>query len=300
MADPNQQDQRPGSPTLGERFDNFFKKSPVPVLLISLASVVTAISTLVAAVGVFTFWYSHRDWRNAEYARLRNLRAGYAYEKFEEQLGRPSYRAIRNVRLPSLPGDPGLPVISGKVTESVFQRHGYWVDTMSDSSGTIFAYAVTVCQEDFRPTFSVGGGSGSDSPQIVLNQSVMSGIYGSSTGTLKIFMSGGTKISYVFEQQDPSDASGFKGYAWGLNDKCSNWRDRRGAYLNWSDWYNSHARGGVIPRHDYILTPDVSALDKAGRDLASRSVINTYAETANYTSWDIYPDQIGVSRNVGQ
>lgn len=208
--------------------------------------------------------------------------------------------SIRNVRPPSLPGNPGLPTISGKVTESVFRRHGYWVDTMSDSSGTVFAYSVTACQEDFRPTFSFGTGSGPESSRIVLNQSVMSEVYGSSTGTLKIFTPDGAAINYVFEKEDPSDASGFKGYAWGLNDVCSNWRGMRGEYPNWNDWYNSHAGGGVIPQRNGILTPDFSALDKAGRDLASRSVINTYAETANYTSWDIYPDQIGVSRNVGQ
>jgi len=248
VADPNQQDSR--SPTLGERFDNFFKKNPAPVLLISLASVVTAISTLVAAVGVVTFWYSHRDWRKAEYARLRNLRAGYTYEKFEEQLGRPSCRAIRNVRLPSLPGNPGLPTISGKVTENLFQRHGYLVDTMSDSSGTIFAYAVTACQADFRPTFSLWVGSGPEPSRIVLNQSVMSGVDGSSTGTLKIFTPGGTAINYVFEKEDPGDATGFKGYAWGLNDECSNWSDRLEERPSWNDWYTSHAHGGVAPQYN--------------------------------------------------
>ncbi|RPE39717.1 hypothetical protein EDD90_2734 [Streptomyces sp. Ag109_O5-1] len=300
MTNPNQQDQQSRPPTLGERFDNFFKKNPVPVLLISSASVVTAISTLVAAVGVVALWYKNRDWKEGEYARLRNLRAGYTYEKFEEQLGRPSYRAIQDVRLPSLPGSPGLPTISGKIIESVFQRRGYWVDTKSDSSGTVFAYAVTACQEDFRPTFPVENGSGPKSSRIVLNQSVMSEAYGSSTGTLKIFTPDGTTINYVFETEDPSDASGFRGYAWGLNDECQNWRDKKGKYPNWNDWYASHARGGTTPQHNGILTPDFSALNKNGRDLASRSVINTYAETANYTSWDIYPDQIGVSRLVGQ
>ncbi|MEU1466563.1 ETEC_3214 domain-containing protein [Streptomyces sp. NPDC005727] len=273
MPDPNQGRQSERQP-LGERLDNFFKKTPALVLVLSVSGLVTAVSTLVGAVGLIAFWLKHPTWQSVEYERLSKLRAGVTLQKFEEQLGQPSYRSLHTA-----------PGITGTTTESVFQRNGYWVDVMSDSSDTVQAYAVTACKDDFNPTFSYWDGTGNS--RIVLNKTHVGEVRnGGPWAKISIL---NTAPSYVFEVLPDDDATDYKGHALGLNDVCHPFDNAA-----WVDWIDKHPPRG----NNGIVVKQITALDKVGRNLIDSTTINTFAETANDTTMDIYSGPIGVSRSL--
>ena len=77
----------------------------------------------------------------------------------------------------------GTPVFSrksrrGDLREDSFRRRDYWVQTVSDRDGTVLSYAVTSCDPDFRPTFTILGAAeqGRSEVNVVSRHSVIAGI----------------------------------------------------------------------------------------------------------------------------
>ena len=107
-------------------------------MLFLLASLVTASSVLTLAVLDVYDRYDRRFNRGErESAKLDKLRAGFDIETFRDVLGAPVFRRARR---------------NGSLLESSFRGRDYWVQTISDKQGAVNAFAVTSCDENFRPT----------------------------------------------------------------------------------------------------------------------------------------------------
>ncbi|MGA5041975.1 hypothetical protein ACPCA8_33785 [Streptomyces capoamus] len=156
---------------------------------------------------------------------------------------------------------------------------------MSDFSDTVQAYAVTACKDDFNPTFSYWDGNGNS--RLILNKTHVGEVR--NEGAWAKISTLTTAPSYVFEVLPDSDATDYKGHAWGLNDVCHPFDDAA-----WVDWIDEHPPNG----NNKIFTKEISALDKVARNLMDGTTINTYAETANDTTMDIYSGPIGVDRSL--
>jgi hypothetical protein len=95
--------------------------------------------------------------------------------------------------------------------------------------------------------------------------------------------------SYIFRVFYGGNPTNYKSYAWGLNDSCPwSFERSKNLYEAWFDWSFQNPR-----RRDY----DIKDLDSAARELLSKSVVNTYAETAPGIDFEkTYSEQIGVDR----
>lgn len=269
------------------RFEEWTKRNVFLTVLIFLAVLISSLITLFTAAGDLKGWYESRfNWREAEYEKLASLHAGYSISKFREELGAPLF--VEPVQ------DKGL-------TENIFKGRGYWVDVVTDKSGTSLAYAVTSCDEDFRPKFSFAIGSDGESSgelSVTLNRDLLSKEPVRDLGALKVFISGATSNSYAFQVIPPSNPTNYKSYGWGMNDACS-WISATsdGALNSWIDWQNDH-----LSEDPYL---EMGGLSVSLRGLMKTSIVNTYMETAPLVSEsDVYPWQIGVdrilTRTVGQ
>jgi hypothetical protein len=172
------------------------------------------------------------------------------------------------------------------VTDSVFQRRGYWVDAVTKEN-VVVAYAVTSCQADFNPSITYW--SGESQVRLTLNKTPISGAYNNLGAQMKVSLRVASANAYVFEMHFGGNATFYRMHAWGLNDACA-WQPTKDDLFNsWNLWPENWRYGQTF---------EYSKLDKPGRDLAERSLINTYAETAPSVTFDVYPDQIGVDRTV--
>ncbi|WP_405963658.1 hypothetical protein OG713_19205 [Streptomyces sp. NBC_00723] len=270
--------------TLGERFKNLTERNLPLVAILYVSSTVTAVSTFITASVTGGHWYQqHFNWQSGEYAKLAKLHAGYTLDKFEEELGRPSIQvAINKTSLENL-------------TQNTFQpRSEYWVDTVTDPHKRVVAYAVTSCSPDFKPSFTYWGDQ--QDKTFSLNEtgfaSVLPSIrYG---GTVKGNYPGSMGPRYYFAIRPRSVISHNRSYAWGLTNLCP-WKAIKSTHSSdtWSDWFSREMRR--LNTGGNAITLRASELDQLGRDLMSEYAINTYAETAPFVDFNVYPEQIGAN-----
>ena len=124
-----------------ERFADQVRRLPLLVLLLLLSGVIAATGTVVGAADCLWKGYDdHFRWREHEYERISELRAGINVERYTELLGSPLF-VRKNT--------------DGSLTESSFKRRGYWVQTVHDDTGTVLLFSLTACDRDFQPTFLV-------------------------------------------------------------------------------------------------------------------------------------------------
>ncbi|OQD51848.1 hypothetical protein BM536_037675 [Streptomyces phaeoluteigriseus] len=274
-----------GRGTTGERFSSFTKRNLVLVAVFFLSNLLTAVSTLVTAVTVLG--ESQKDWRAAEYRKLRELRAGYTLEKFQKELGPPVFRT-------SL--EPG----SALVRNVYRPREQYWVEAISNKTNAAVTYAVTTCDPTFRPEFFFEGNGRRH--RVVLNKTTLSEALPAQEQrdeSLKIFFGGtGSSDNFVFHVYGHGGGTNYRTFAWGLNDTCPTWHAKSPGYdpqSSWGKWYQEHRPAEDPPGHFFLA----EKLDEGARDIMAESVVNTYAETAFARDMSTYyPNQIGVSRLV--
>ena len=147
-----------------------FLHSPVAVWVVIVLIAGSSLATLAASWLIFgrdqapghaavaqTEVDVEADWRQQEYAKLGQLRGGLTLERFREQLGVPLFVTVSK---------------DGLFTEYLFQRRDYWVQAVTDASGTVQLMSVTSCSNDFQPSFEAFSGPG----PIVLNRSRFSDV----------------------------------------------------------------------------------------------------------------------------
>ena len=132
--------------------DNPQERPPHPLLAVArrFTKVLLAISALLsagvvvagAAIYVVDRYRDRYQWRDAEYAKLRSLHAGYTLERFEAVLGTPVFSRTHS---------------RSKLREDSFRRRHYWVQAVSQEDGTVLLYSVTACDPAFQPDFDISG-----------------------------------------------------------------------------------------------------------------------------------------------
>ncbi|WP_331718837.1 hypothetical protein OG851_43190 (plasmid) [Streptomyces sp. NBC_00161] len=273
MASDDQERQRRRS-SLAERFDRLTGRNLLLKVVLLMAGLVTAISTLTTAVVSVVEWRPKKDWRSVEYAKLGRLRAGHTLESFRAVLGAPLYR-----RTPK----------GGNLTYSTFSpRPDYWVDVVTDSHDVSVAFAVTSCEADFRPTFTFRDGP--THPRVTLRATRFQDMEQRSSANVKALM-GATTSSYAFHVFYGGNPSSYRSLAWGVNDTCSAWREDQteDALRPWAEWH--------IRTEDSEAIRPWSELAPSDQERLGRVVVNTYAETAPFIEFSkVYPEQIGVDR----
>ncbi|MGW1215696.1 hypothetical protein ACWD5F_39300, partial [Streptomyces sp. NPDC002499] len=270
----------PGGRHMAVRFEDWTKRNVFLTVLTFAAVLISSLITLFSTVVELKGWYESRfEWKEAEYEKLTSLHAGYSFATFREKLGAPLFVE---------------PVQGKNLTENIFEGRGYWVDVVTDKSGTALSYAVTACNIDFRPKFSPMMGSFNRSPSgrldVTLNRDPMAKDSVRSFGMLKVYISGATSNSYAFQVIPPSNPSNYKSYGWGLNDACS-WHSNRPGDItdSWLKWQDAH-----LLSKPYLSMDELS---NSLRLLMKKSIVNTYMELAPHVEEsDVFPWQIGVDR----
>lgn len=271
-----------------ERLVERIRRMPLLVLVLFASVLVSSVVVLVTAGFHVARWYSHRfDWRTREYTRLTSLKAGYTLAKFRATLGPPLFQRKLSRVVPQPFSERAR--WQRVLVESSFGGRDYWVQTVSDPSGTVLSYAVTACGTDFTPTFRGPYGSF----RVTLNRSTFDRVVPWHTaGELKsiYFPSGATANSFFYDVMYGGNPLDYKSFAWGLDDACP----------DWFPFYEGLYKKGLIP---FGKAWSYSGPTKHGgsqvRRFRSSVVINTYAETAPAefkidlaTAWF----QIGVDR----
>ncbi len=262
----------PKSSSRWQRFDAWLRRHPIVILITALSFVLSSILTIVGAGDSVRRWFrSTFFWRDAEYEKLENLHAGYALDKFREELGAPKLKE---------------PIEKSNYTAYTFEGRGYWVQVIADPFGVAESYAVTACSRDFRPSFSFGQES-STPGRVVLNKSTFASVLNDFfKGEIKA-RSAFTSNSYVFEVYYGGNGGAYKTYAWGLNDSCEG--SPGDAWRSWG--FRSNINGRTVP---------VNRSDKTLLKLMSTTTVNTYAETAPFIKGKeftkLFPEQVGVDR----
>jgi hypothetical protein len=129
-------------------------------LFVRLAAVLVAVLSAVTVIASSGYYgYRHLiwplSWRDRTYAMLRSLHAGFDLAEFQAKLGAPEFvRTNKGFR------------------EETFQGRGFWVQTISDSSGTVDVYAIAACDTSFQPTFRLAG----QNTTVTLNRSTLADV----------------------------------------------------------------------------------------------------------------------------
>lgn len=275
---------------LAGRVHALSKRNLLIAVVLFLASIVTAVSTLATAWGVLR--KQTMDWRPAEYRKLQSLRGGHTIERFTQVLGNASYRTAFPDFAPGtdVPGQD-----KAKLTKHVFRpREDYRVEVITAPGGSTLVYAVTSCDPDFRPSFEVNRLSEKGRFTVVLGTRLAD--VRPSVDYFRQFMSRtGARYSAVYQSVTSDDADGRRGYAWGSNDVCplttEQERRRSDAFWRmWEKWQQGRESDAVG-----VIWGDPS--DPQTQAVMKRSPVNVYAETTPGSQIEYYyPALIGVDR----
>jgi hypothetical protein len=244
---------------LAKRFGRWLRK--VWVWPAGAAGVLTVIAVLGSAVLYLGKAANEQfDWRDDEYGKLHSLAAGFDLAYFKSVLGTPIFSRARKTGY----------------TESSFRGRGYWVQALSYGN-IVKLYAVTACEGDFEPTFTIPGLD----IDIGLNQDKLADVDSIPEATnLDYRYSGATASTWLYETTGGGNPGYYKSYLWGINDACPDW------YSQFTDIYKAVPFPGV-QRMASDLGPQL-------RELRNEGVVNTYAETAPKV--DLVPFVMGGDR----
>jgi len=276
---------------LAGRVHTLSKRNLLVAVVLFLASIVTAISTLATAWGVLR--KQTMDWRPAEYRKLQSLRGGHTIERFTHVLGDASYREP----FPDFAPDQEVPgQDKSKLTKHVFRpREDYRVEVITAPGGSTLVYTVTSCDPDFRPSFEVNRLSEKGRFTVRLGTrlaDVRPGISGFNQWMTQT----GPRSAAVYQSEISDYSDGRRGYAWGSNDVCPLTTEikRRHSDAFWSMW----EKWQLGRDRDEVGVVSGDRSDPQARTLMERSRVNVYAETTPYGQVDwYYPALIGVDRH---
>ena len=236
-----------------QRVDDWVRQTPPFIYLVLVALILASAITIWQGISRARDFYEDTfRWRQQEYTKISSLRSGISIAKVEEVLGSPLF--VRTSQ-------------DGSLVEKTFRGHDYWVQAVHGVDGAVRLFAVTACDEDFRPQFDTPLG------RIVLNESTFDGVRGAPT-IIRYFVSGATANSYFFDEHWGGNPGLYKTYFLGINDACP-------AVAN---YVLNLIAGGVFPP-DALNYPDgIAYSDKLPQvdQFRSKSVINTYAEMGPY------------------
>lgn len=258
-----------------ERWVDRTRRRPVLVILFFL---VTSVASTVA-IGGWTVsgvrWLRTQVlWREAEYAKLQTLKAGFSNGKFTEVLGSPLFRR---------------PARKGKLVENTYRGRDFWVQTVEDPTGRVVLYAITSCSWEFKPNFEIIG----QNPHIQLNVSTLGD---ARADEAHYFSSPATANSYYFDEYYGGNPSNYQTFVWGLNDACPDWFDETKRRFSGKD--PSPMRPGLkYPDGDSYKGP-IRKREKWISRFRSTAIVNTFAQTApGVYLKDVLPSfQVGVDR----
>jgi hypothetical protein len=259
-------------------------RAPVPVWLLVAALVVVAAAAFIAGrrrgednvspsnaeataaspTAVATDGTTVDQVRDAEYRTLARLRAGMTLAYFEEALGTPWFVTKS--------GD-------GAFIEHLFRGRDFWVQTVSDATGTVGRMAVTSCDPGFKPAFSGVPNSSPAIAGVVLNETHFDQT-GAAPNKVHYFTSGATANSYYYDEYYFGNPGNYKTYYVGINDACP--------FDAPADLFvlNSNYRDAQFSSSDTLVS-----------QFRAAAIANTYAETAVFVDqaeFDAFP--IGASR----
>jgi hypothetical protein len=240
------------------------------VVLLSVAGVVSAVTIVAAAaISVYAWYERHYDWRDHAYHTLATLHAGYTREKFVDALGVPVFDRTSSRR---------------HLREATFRGREYWVQIVSDRSGTVLMYSITSCADAFRPSFVIPGAASANKAVsgVTLNKSTFQSVLGHGGGLgpylpLDYYGSGATANSHFYDFFAGGNPSNYKTFGWGIDDVCPGW------FTEYARLYKEH-----------VLPANVAAAYKGRLGRAPTWVrrfrrelhVNTYVETAPNVSLD--------------
>lgn len=146
------------------------------------------------------------DWRDQEYKKLTNLKAGFDLRFFEDQLGVPVF--VRRSE------------DDNRYIEHTFRGREYWAQTIS-RNGTVELYSVTSCDSEFKPVFAAPGLSPGVSAEdiVTLEKSKLAEVHdGGPLITYEYLL--GSSFLRVFETAYAGLASNYKTFIWGATSAC--------------------------------------------------------------------------------
>lgn len=244
-----------GDESRTERWVDWLKRSP-PLLIISV--LVLLISAFVTITGFASDAWDYYDdrarWRDSEYDKIRQLRAGISIDRVAELLGSPllTQKSADEV-----------------FTEKSFRGRDYWVQAVHDDVGTVVMVAITSCDLAFKP--QIEGPLGT----VVLNESHFDDL--GDPYRLRYFV-GNTANTFFFDEYYGGNPGFYKTYFLGINDACRATSDvSEGVEVA----EGLKTTGGLVGDPD-LPRNRRAAYDPSNTQLVefrSRAIINTYAET---------------------
>jgi hypothetical protein len=168
---------------------------------------VTAILVLAnAAINVGRFVDEKVYWKDDQYKKLEGLRAGFFLGAFDDSLGTPVFVRQR-----------------GQLREQTYRGRDFWVQAVSGPDAVVRLYSVLSCDEGFRPTFRVTGGSGgglADARVTLQSSNADSVLEGGVSPRLNVFISGATANTRFLDIWSGGNPSHYQTFAWGYTDAC--------------------------------------------------------------------------------
>lgn len=229
--------------------------------MVKFAALVGAVTVVLgAAIYIGRAVHDRWFWRDAEYAKLRSLKAGFDLPYFEHVLGPAVFSRFSR---------------RTGYRESTFKERDHWVQALS-RNGVVELFAVTSCNSSFHPSFEIPGFGWT----VELRHSRLSDIaQAPSRGTglfvprghasIAYHLSGATASSYFYEATSGANPGYYKSFLWGVNDACPDWEGQLAG-----------AAQRLIGIHP-VDTQSASQRDpKKLEEFRRIAVVNTYAETA--------------------
>jgi hypothetical protein len=232
--------------------------NPITILIVLVVFFISSFFTILQGISwLINYYNTNIDWRQTEYNKINQVRSGMNYQKFVQVFGVPEFTRTSK---------DGL-------IENTFKRRDYWIQTISNNTQQVLAYAVTSCDDNFKPKIA-------PNPlfrDIILNDSTFSDIGNDPIGT-KYFI-GNTANTYFYDIYSLGNPSDYQTVYVGIDDACGF------GYTKDMEFSN--------------INPDetVNLNDPSVIKFRNTSKINTYAELAVFADENIFKSfQIGVDR----
>jgi len=275
-----------GGNNWAERFADQVRRTPPLVLLLLLSAIIAAAGTVYGAAQCVWDGYDETyRWRQHEYEKIAELRAGISIERYDELLGSPLFVRDND---------------DGSLTESSFRERDYWIQAVHDATGTVLLFSVSACDEDFRPTFQIVD-SRSVRFGVTLNDIPLSEVP-ATPDRVFYFLPVATANMYLYDEYYFGNPGLYKSYYVGINDACPARAINVAPFIDRELFF----RATPLPYGTaYANETPISRADFIAIELFRRhSIPNTYAEaffavsrTKQMTMDDILADfQLGVDR----
>jgi hypothetical protein len=269
-----------------QRFDAWVRRTPTWLLLVLLASLISAIGTVTQCADDVHAKYEERfNWREKEYKIIQSLHSGTNIAIFDAKLGAPLF--VRQSQ-------------DKRYIEKSYKRHGYWIQAIHNEFGMVELWAVTACQLDFTPTIRLPGSS------VQLNRTSFAAT-GMTPTYISYSTSGATATNYYFDFAYGANPGYYKEYIFGINESCpdiarisghGNPVDTIGTGpLTFQDLpFRDVPRGPNDPPPS-ALGVKFDASDEQVQKFRRLAIMNTYAESgpvSTVTNWPALIQEFGI------